>query len=291
MPPTPEQPVVKIAPNNPVFDLPVIVGIEEGLFAAAGLDVRFSATYADRERDSAEGPIMSRLKEQMFDCGSADSYNVCEWASIDRLERGARSGNIAALRAAVAAQAILSFDEALQAPRDLADVPVLVQELTGSHYTTLQMLESAVGAEHVKIAQGGLPQLRWAALKDRSARAIAVMEPFISLGLKEGAHIIAASFYRGGEVISPDLTPEQRKAFYDAENKAVDLINTDFYKYAHHVTAHAKGALQPRELLRAFVRYKHVDYYDPTLFSRAYDWMKARGMTEGQSRHAALVVG
>jgi NitT/TauT family transport system substrate-binding protein len=291
MPPTQEQPVVKIAPNNPVFDLPVIVGIEEGLFAAAGLDVRFSATYADRERDSAAGPIMSRLKEQMFDCGSADSYNVCEWASIDRLERGARSGNIAALRAAVAAQAILSFDDALQAPRDLADVPVLVQELTGSHYTTLQMLESAVGAEHVKIAQGGLPQSRWAALEDRSARAIAVMEPFISLGLKEGAHIIAASFYRGGEVISPDLTPEQRRAFYEAENKAVDLINADFYKYAHHVTAHAKGALQPHELLRAFVRYKHVDYYDPTLFGRAYDWMKARGLTEGQSQHAALVVG
>ena len=71
------------------------------------------------------------------------------------------------------------------------------------------------------------------------------MEPFISLGLKEGAHIIAASFYRGGEVISPDLTPEQRKTYYDAENEAVDLINADFYKYAHHVTAHAKGALKP----------------------------------------------
>jgi ABC-type nitrate/sulfonate/bicarbonate transport system substrate-binding protein len=39
---------VKIAPNNPVFDLPVIVGIEEGLFAKAGLDVSFSATYAAR---------------------------------------------------------------------------------------------------------------------------------------------------------------------------------------------------------------------------------------------------
>jgi NitT/TauT family transport system substrate-binding protein len=92
-------------------------------------------------------------------------------------------------------------------------------------------------------------------------------------------------------VISPDLTPEQRKAFYDAENAAVDMINADFYKYAHHVTAHAKGALQPNELLRAFVHYKHVDYYDVTLFNRAYDWMKARGMSEGQSQHAALVVG
>ena len=165
------RPVIRIAPNNQVFDLPVIVGIEEGLFEAAGLDVKFSATHADREKDAVGGAIMARLKENLFDCGSADSYNVCEWASIDRLERGSRGGNIAALRAAVAAQAILSFDEALQVPRDLADVPVVVQELTGSHYRTLQMLESAVGAEHVNIEHGGLPQMRWAGAQGRHAIA------------------------------------------------------------------------------------------------------------------------
>src|SRR5690349_1967239 len=218
------RPAVRIAPNNPVFDLPVIVGIEEGLFEKAGLDVSFSATYADRERDSAEKPVLSRLKEQMFECGSADSYNVCEWASIDRLERGKRGGTIAALRAAVAAQAILSFDDTLQVPRDLADVPVVVQELTGSHYCTLHMLESAVGSEHVTISSGGLPQARWAALESGAIRVATLMEPFISLGLKQGAHVIAASFYRGGEVISADLTTGQRQAFYDAENRAVDLI-------------------------------------------------------------------
>ncbi|HEX2567509.1 MAG TPA: hypothetical protein VHL85_11675 [Burkholderiales bacterium] len=282
---------VRIAPNNPVFDLPVIVGIEEGLFANAGLDVSFSATYADRERDTADKPIFERLKEEMFECGSADSYNVCEWASIDRLERGTRGGKLAALRAAVAAQAIVSFDDKLQTPRDMADVPVVVQELTGSHYTTIQMLESAIGREHVNIQQGGLPQRRWEGLKNGTYRAVTVMEPFISLALKEGAHIIAASFYRGGEVVAAELTPEQRKSYYDAENRAVDMINADFYKYAHHVAAHAKGALKPNELLRAFVHYKHVDYYDPELFNRAYDWMRARGMTEGQSQHAALVVG
>ncbi|MGB9045800.1 MAG: hypothetical protein WCC81_25510, partial [Pseudolabrys sp.] len=79
-----EKPIVRIAPNNPVFDLPVIVGIEEKLFDKAGLDVRFTASYADREKDKIEFPVMARMKEQMFDCGSADSYNVCEWASIDR---------------------------------------------------------------------------------------------------------------------------------------------------------------------------------------------------------------
>src|SRR5258707_15305152 len=98
MQPEQARPTVKIAPNNPVFDLPVIVSIEEGLFAKAGLDVSFSATYADREKDSVQTPFMSRVKENLFDSGCADSYNVCEWASIDRLERGKRGGNIAALR-------------------------------------------------------------------------------------------------------------------------------------------------------------------------------------------------
>ncbi len=286
----PDKPAVRIAPNNPVFDLPVIVGIEERLFADAGLDVAFTATYADRENDQADKPVMTRLKEQMFERGAADSYNVCEWASIDRLERGTRTGNIAALRAAVAAQAIITFDDALQVPRDLADVPVVVQELTGSHYCTIQMLESAVGPEHLKVEHGGLPQKRWAALQAGQVRAATLMEPFISLGLKEGAHVVAACFYRGGEVISPTLTSDQRQAYYAAENLAVDRINADFYKYAHHIAAHAAGALQPHELLRAFVRYKHVDHYDPVLFTRTYDWMKARGLTEGRSDHSALIV-
>src|SRR2546422_4024150 len=114
-------PVVKIAPNNRVFALPVIVAIEEGLFEKAGLDVSFWATYADGEKDRAEKPVLSRLKEELFECGSADSYNVCEWASIDRLERGKRGGKVAALRAAIAAQAILTFDDELQTPRDMFD--------------------------------------------------------------------------------------------------------------------------------------------------------------------------
>jgi NitT/TauT family transport system substrate-binding protein len=284
------KPTVKIAPNNPVFDLPVLVAIEEGLFEKAGLDVSMSARYEDREKTLTERQVLARLKEQMFECGSADSYNVCEWASIDRLERGQRGGNIAALRAAVVAQAILSFEDALQTPRDLAGVPVAVNELTGSHYTTLQMLEGAVGRQDIRIEHIGAPQKRLEALRDRTHRAVTVMEPFISLGLKLGAHTIAAEFYRGGEVIAPSLTPEQRQAYYAAENQAVDLINANFDRYAHHIVAAAGGALNPEELLRVFFRYKHVDYYEPELFGRTYEWMKSWNLTPGQSEHATLVV-
>src|SRR5258706_922443 len=90
-------PTVNIAPNNPVFDLPVLVAIEEHLFERAGLDVRMSARYEDREKTLTEREVLTRLKEQLFECGSAGKYNVCEWASIDRLERGKGAGNTVAL--------------------------------------------------------------------------------------------------------------------------------------------------------------------------------------------------
>lgn len=286
-----EKPLVKIAPNNPVFDLPVLVAQEYGLFDKAGVEVRYSARYEDRTPTMTERAVLSRLKEQLFECGSADTYNVCEWASIDRLERGKRGGNIAALRAAVTAQAILTFDDGLQVPRDLAGVPVVVNEFTGSHYTTLQMLEGAVGRDNVKIEHVGAPQKRVEALLKRTHRAVTVMEPYISLGLKEGAHMIAASFYRGGEVISPTLTPEQRAAYYEAINAAVDLINADFSRYAHYIVAPVKGQLKPEELSRNFVRYGHVESYAADRFGQTYEWMKSWGLTSGASEHDKLVLG
>jgi hypothetical protein len=43
-------------------------GILESLFERAGLNVQFTATYADRETDNIERPVMSRLKEHLFEC-------------------------------------------------------------------------------------------------------------------------------------------------------------------------------------------------------------------------------
>ena len=155
---------------------------------------------------------MARLKEQMFDCGSADSYNVCEWASIDRLEKGKRGGNIAALRAAVAAQAIITFDETLQVPRDLADVPVVVQELTGlALHDAADARKRGRRRTHQDRSAAGCRRSAGRGSRTEPIRAVTVMEPFISLGLKDGAHIIAAAFYRGGEVIAADLTPSSAR--------------------------------------------------------------------------------
>ena len=150
--------------NNPVFDLPVLVGIEEKLFEKHARSERTDVGAPNRARKgqrrlsdhgAAEG-------EPVFDCGSADSgYQYCVNGRVSTgPERGARGGNIAGLRSAVAAQAILTFDETLQVPRDLADVPVVVQELTGSHYndhaTNFPARKARSARSMSKIENGGI---------------------------------------------------------------------------------------------------------------------------------------
>jgi len=64
----------------------------------------------------------------------------------------------------------------------------------------------------------------------------------------------------------------------------------DFYKYAHHV-ARPLGALQPRELLRAFVHLQARRLLRPALFNRAYDWIEGAGDDRrSESQHAGPVV-
>jgi hypothetical protein len=282
-----QRPLVNISPNNPVFDLPIYVARDEGLFENAGIEVRFQAKYS--QRNPSDKDAFARLKESLFEQGRADVYNLCEWAGIDRSERSTRGAQVLALRPAVGAQAILSFESALQEPRDLAGVPVGINERTGSHYTTLQSLEGVLAREDIVVEHVGVPERRYEALKSGASRAAAVMEPFISLGLKEGAHLVDVTFYRGAEVIAPQLSAEQRAAYLDAINQAADRIMADFGRYKHYVTEQTKGWLAPHEMSDHFVRYTHYVPYDPKRFEQVYEWMRSWGLASGNASHASVV--
>ena len=282
------RPVVTISPNNPVFDLPIYVARDEGLFDKAGIEVRFQAKYS--QRNASDLDAFKRLKESLFEEGKADVYNLCEWAGIDRSQRSSRGAQVLALRPAVAAQAILSFDEAIWEPRDLAGVPVGINDRTGSHYTTLQSLEGVLPRSEIVVEHVGIPERRYEALKTGTSRAVAVMEPFISLGLKDGAHLVDVTFYRGAEVVAPSLSSGQREAYLGAINVAADLLSANFGKYKHYVTEQTKGRLAPQELSDHYVHYTHYVEYEPKRFDQVYEWMKSWGLAAKDSAdHATLV--
>ncbi|MBI0538538.1 ABC transporter substrate-binding protein [Roseomonas sp. KE2513] len=281
------RPTLRIAPNSPVFDLPIHVALEHGLFAKEGLDVAFADTY-DANISSADAFV--RQKEALYESGSASAYNLCEWAGFDRSERGQRRSVVASLRPAVAAQALVTFDSALREPHDLAKVPVAINDRTGSHYTALQLLEGTLERSEIVVEHLGSPLARYEALKSGKVRVAMVMEPYISLLLKEGAHLIGVIFYRGSQVISPELPPEAVTAYTRAVDAAAALITQDFARYKHYIVQPVRDRLKPEELANHFVHYAPSRPVDPARFSQTYSWMKSWGLTDGQNDFGTLVV-
>ena len=68
------KPEVRIAPNNPVFDLPVIVGIEEGLFAKAGLDVSILEAKVESIQERTLGLMIAELIGSAEETARAIAY-------------------------------------------------------------------------------------------------------------------------------------------------------------------------------------------------------------------------
>jgi NitT/TauT family transport system substrate-binding protein len=280
---------VVIAPNGTLFDLPEIVAIEEGLFAAVGLDVAFAA-----EQDSREGEVeakpLQRLKESLFEQGEADVYNLCEWGGIDRLERDGRGGRIAYLRPSVAAQALITFDPTLDEVHDLGDVPVGINEFTGSHYTALHLLEGTLPRDEIKLEHIGSPAVRLERVSSGQSRAVMLMEPFISAALKRGGKVLATYFYRGVEVIAPQLGEGRRERFIDAINAAVDRINADPAAYRARIVSRVGDELAPQELRDDYFRYAHVVPFTEKRFEESYAWMKSWELTDGRNAFDSLLV-
>ncbi|WP_433505742.1 nitrate ABC transporter substrate-binding protein [Pseudonocardia halophobica] len=277
---------IVVSPNHVVFDLPEIVAVQEGLFEAVGLWVRF-AVAADRSADAEPNPA-ARHKESQFTAARADVYNVCEWGGIDRLERDTRGGRIGHLRAAVVAQALVSLDDDLNEPHDLADVPVSINEYTGSHYTALHLLEGTVPRERITLAHTGPPVTRLDLLLAGESRATMLMEPFLSVALTHGAHVLGTYAYRGSQVVAPHLGGAQQEAYRTAVDKAVDLINADRARWAPTIAAEAGDRLDPADLRPDYYRYTHIAPFTERRFTETYAWMRSWRLSDGRSGYETL---
>jgi len=96
-------PLVNVSPNNPVFDLPIYVARDEGLFAKAGIDVRFQAKYSERAASNVHwagylAEIHSGLAELAAARNDPAAARAAWTAARDQLEPLAKAGRLAAQR-------------------------------------------------------------------------------------------------------------------------------------------------------------------------------------------------
>jgi NitT/TauT family transport system substrate-binding protein len=279
--------------EDTVFTLPWEVAISEGLFVRDGHQVEVAGKNPANEKLG----LFERNKEVLFECGDVDAFNVCEWGAIKRSAVPDRPRNemILGFRESVTAMGIVARgDSGITRPEDLANVPLAVQQHTGSHYMGIHMMEGFVPNDEIATLHIGGPEMRLRALLDGEVQAAVLMEPFLSYAETEGL-LINMSYYNGLVVVPEDYDKEKFYKLQAIVQKAVDLINADIPRYAplllNDLAPDLRSNFTIDDLHVERLRYVYARPYAERDYQRSANWMQSWGLLdEGIHPEKLLVV-
>jgi ABC-type nitrate/sulfonate/bicarbonate transport system substrate-binding protein len=273
---------LRLSVSNAVHSLAVLVAHDAGLFRDEGLDVELMRTpgsaHVDTDRQAVRDAIFERPLETLYNSGGMDQFRLCEWGvmkrAVDGEQCGQRPAKIVALGAAMSKFAIVTAaNSGIYEPEQLADRPVAVTIYNGSHFTTLKMLEGFLRQDEIKVINAGTMRDRLEALKCGELAAATFNEPWISVAQKQGLRIIVESHSTRSEAAGDEMDGPTLAALFRAEAEAAARINANPSRYAHYLTAEARGLLEPHELQSWRLLYAPPAPYTRQRFERTYQWM------------------
>ena len=286
---------IKIETHGAIFYLPYFVARDKGYFVDEGLDVELVPKPAppEGELEIVEDPRQQNSFHTftLFESGTTQLYNACEWGQLRRSQDSARGGRVVARRAAVASQAIVVRpDSPYNVATDLANVPVGVNFHHGSHYLVLQTLEGFLPRPDIKLV-GIKGKSRLDALADGDIDAVALMEPWITVAEKRGFKIIAEAHYYGAEVAGDEISPENFEKINKAVSRAVDDIQADPRAHVSYLIDQAAGVekLEPEDFRASRLRYIHPGPYPEEEYNRILDWIAGWGLIDADNEYSRLV--
>lgn len=276
---------LKIESVEPVFGLHWFVGVEDGLFAAEGVDVEIVHPKIperfDRKdpRRSDHHKVNSFNYQNLFEQQQCDIYRACEWGQVRRTYDQKRPGPIVGKRAAVVCQGIYVRPESeINAPGQLANKEVGVQFHQGSHYTSLAMLEGVLRPDEIKLVHAGVGWQRFEALEKGEVEAASLVAPYNTLAEKNGYKRLCETHYLGLENFAEEIDDETVAAIQRAIRKAVKNINANKEKYLHillnEMPERYRKQITAKDFFLPRLRYVDPSPYTQEEFEHTADWMK-----------------
>jgi NitT/TauT family transport system substrate-binding protein len=256
------------------------VAEEKGYFAAEGLEYSFivSGDYgvSTATRDDA-GEIKTGAFET-FGAGrsGADVSCACHWATNTAAREGV--GHLVTTAYSVAPGAIVVPPESpVRRAEDLAGVPIGVGYHSGSHFATVQALESVLAPGELKLTFQGPPNERLDALLERQVpAAMAWGVPLYvaeALGFRK---VLDATFMIGFLVTGPDATKADVDKYLAALRRAQMEIDLHPELYKHYHLRSVPEKYQEQLDVRAFGTGERIVFlpYTREVFAQTQQWIE-----------------
>ncbi|MGA2895404.1 MAG: hypothetical protein ABSE22_21285 [Xanthobacteraceae bacterium] len=276
---------IRLQSDSNAHDRPWRVAVEQGFFAAEGLDVEY---HEDNPKGAAGrvADFSKRWKEQQLQSGALEVYPVCEWGAIERVQT-LGGGKIIGLDTTVRTGALMVRKESnIQSPSALRRVPIAVTWHAGTFYAAIEVLEAAgVPFEDITLVHAND---RLEALMSGTTEVAALMEPLVSRALASGARKIADLRWRGGIVAGNDVDDETAAKLRRALNRAIDWLRENEDRSRQELLRDLAPDQRGSGLLPELVGVKS---YRPEEFQEKVDWMIDRGFLKEAPKYGEVVRG
>src|SRR5690349_2873770 len=274
---------IRLQSDSNAHDRPWRVAVEQGFFAAEGLNVE----YHEDNPKGAAGRVedfSKRWKESQLRNGALEVYPVCEWGAIERVQ-SLGGGKIIGLDTTVRTGALMvRKDSKVLSPSELRNVPIAVTWHAGTFYAAIEALEAAgVPFAEIKLVHAND---RLDALLSGAAEAAALMEPLVSRALAAGARKLADLRWRGGIVAGNGVDDETAAKLRRALNRAIAWLAENENRPRDEVLRDLTPEQRQGGMMPELVGVKS---YQAGEFNEKVEWMMARGFLKQAPDYSAVV--
>src|SRR5262244_687236 len=220
---------VKIAPKG--MGLNDFVAIQEGFFAAEGLDVEFDWKTFRGTQSSWKGlAYFERPQDRPYAEGRDVIQGACAWGSI--CNAGAGMGRFVPDAYGVSQWAIfVRPDSRIFRPEDLKDVPISVGMRAGSHFNVPYRLEKYLPLADIKTVNTGGFGARLKAFLDGEVEAASLLPPQIAMAEQLGLRKIIEDRFHTLWWVPDGAAPEVVRGYLNALQRAEEALDKDLEKF------------------------------------------------------------
>jgi NitT/TauT family transport system substrate-binding protein len=221
---------VRVAPKG--MGLNDFVGMQEGFFAAEGLDVEFDWKTFRGTQSSWKGlEYFQRPQDRPYTEDKQDVVQgACLWGTICNASAG--MGRVVTEGYGDSPWAIfVRPDSNIRKPEDLKDVPISVGMRAGSHFNVPYRLEKYLPLEHIKTVNTGGFGARLKALLDGEVEAASLLPPQIAMAEQLGLRKIIEDRFKTLWWVPENATADVVHGYMRALNRAEQAMDADLAKY------------------------------------------------------------
>jgi len=221
---------VKVAPKG--MGLNDFVAMQEGFFAAEGLDVEFDwKTFRGTQSSWKDFEYFQRPQDQPYTKDKVEVVQgACLWGTICNASAG--MGRAVTEGYGLSPWAIfVRPDSKIREPRDLRNVPVAVGMRAGSHFNVPYRLEKYLPLDEIKTVNTGGFGARLKALLDGEVEAASLLPPQIAMAEQLGLRKIIEDTFKTVWWVPDNAPAEVVHGYMRALNRAEQALAADLPKY------------------------------------------------------------